>query len=314
MSTILTTPKAKRAARENNIELSLVTPGGVDRDIRFITYADTLGAISTRGRTRGTRRATHLAERIAKAHGIDLNDIKSENDILDKSDVMEYLARHAQSEKIDRKREMMCDSLRQSRAETLEYTLYAKIDTTKAFEFYNSRVFPEVDSIFDVMLYAISRALADNPKLNSIREKGVYSPCKRVDLAVAVNTEWGIITPILRNCDTLSLPEISVLRKKLKEKVEKNRITNDDISDGTFTVTNLGRGNVTYFNPIINYPQAGILGIGKTEDELFLQKDGSVGVKKMTYFSLSVDHILIDGMDADEFFSSLSFQFSAVKA
>jgi len=139
--------------------------------------------------------------------------------------------------------------------------------------------------------------LREEPRINcrldgqSVRER------KEINLAFAVDLGEGLVAAVIREADKKSLGDLAKAARDLADRARSGRLASDEMADGTFTVTNLGVLGVEYFTPIINPPQAGILGIGKIQEEPVVL-GGSIHVRPMMILSLVFDHRLIDGTPA----------------
>jgi 2-oxoglutarate dehydrogenase E2 component (dihydrolipoamide succinyltransferase) len=117
------------------------------------------------------------------------------------------------------------------------------------------------------------------------------------DISIAVSTERGLVTPVLRDCDSMSLADIERGIKSLADKARDGKLTVDDLSGGNFTITNGGVFGSLMSTPIINPPQSAILGMHKIQDRP-MAVDGQVVILPMMYLALSYDHRIIDGRDS----------------
>ncbi len=149
-------------------------------------------------------------------------------------------------------------------------------------------------SINDFILFATARALRDFPALNaSFTERGIEI-FSDINLGVAVALEEGLVVPVIRNADRLSLEEMAKQSKELAEKAQKKKLFPLDYEGGTFTVSNLGMLGVDSFTAIINPPQCAILAIGRVA--LRAVPDGEkIAVRPMMTMTLSADHRIVDG-------------------
>jgi pyruvate dehydrogenase E2 component (dihydrolipoamide acetyltransferase) len=152
------------------------------------------------------------------------------------------------------------------------------------------------------ILKAAALALQRHPALNSEIElennRMVYK--KYYNIGIAVDTDDGLVVPVIRDVDKLSIRELSVKIKEMAEKARERTLTLDDLKDGTFTVTNYGSIGGTFGVPIINYPQAAILGIGRIIKTPVVKNDEIV-VGNVLPLSMSVDHRIVDGGEAARF-------------
>ena len=171
----------------------------------------------------------------------------------------------------------------------------------------NQGVNESVDKITinDILLKLTATALKKSPAINASLQGNEIHVFKRVHLGVAVALENGLIVPVIRDADRKRLQEISADARRLISKAREQTLSPDDISGGTFTISNLGGyGSVDEFTPIVNPPQAAILGVGRTVDTPVF-KDGDVVVRPMTTLSFTYDHRVIDGAVAAQFIKIL---------
>ena len=163
----------------------------------------------------------------------------------------------------------------------------------------------------DILVAAIARALKDNPILNSsvLEDEIVVWESINIGVAVALEggLEGGLIVPVVRDADRKSVLEIGREVSSLVEKAKAGKLMPDDVSGGTFTLTNLGAvgGGYLFATPIINQPQTAILGTGSISDRAVV-RDGQVVVRPVMTYSLTTDHRAIDGAPAARFIDSLT--------
>jgi pyruvate dehydrogenase E2 component (dihydrolipoamide acetyltransferase) len=154
---------------------------------------------------------------------------------------------------------------------------------------------------YNTLLIAIvARALREHPQLNACVVDDEIRLYDEVHVALAVDTEHGLMVPVIRDADRLDLVSIQQASENLVGRALAGRSLPDDLSGGTFTLTNLGTFEIDGFTPIINQPQAAILGVGR-----ILPKPVAVGdevmVHQMMTLSLSFDHRIVDGGPAARF-------------
>jgi pyruvate dehydrogenase E2 component (dihydrolipoamide acetyltransferase) len=157
-----------------------------------------------------------------------------------------------------------------------------------------------VPSINDCILSACARALKDFPSLNAaFTDHGVeiYSD---INIGMAVALEEGLVVPVIRNADRLSLQELAKQSRELAEKAQKKKLFPLDYDGGTFTVSNLGMFGVDNFVAIINPPQCAILAVGQVAPRVVAHGEG-IAVRSMMTMSLSADHRVVDGAIAARF-------------
>ena len=161
---------------------------------------------------------------------------------------------------------------------------------------------PAADKIsYNTLLAALTaRALREHPNVNARWETDGIRLLAEINIALAVDTERGLMTPVLREVDTLNLPAIQRGYGELAARALAGRSLPDDFAGGTFTITNLGGLDVDGFTPIINPPQAAILGVGRIVEKP-VARDGAVVIRPMITLSLSFDHRIVDGAPAAKF-------------
>ncbi len=153
-----------------------------------------------------------------------------------------------------------------------------------------------------ILLKAASSALKLHPQFNASidMEKGEIVYKKYYNIGVAVDTERGLLVPVIKDADKKNIEELSVELRVLSEKARTKKITAAELQGGTFTITNLGGLGGTYFTPVINSPEVAILGVSRSVLEP-VYIDGQLQPRLMLPLSLSYDHRLIDGADAVRF-------------
>lgn len=157
------------------------------------------------------------------------------------------------------------------------------------------------------VLKAVSMALKQHPTLNASldMETGEIIYKQYVNLGVAVDTERGLIVPVLRGVDALSIPQIAQGIQALAEKVRHGQQSLDDLRGGTFTISNLGAVGGQYSTPIINHPQVAILLAGRSRKVPVVTADDKIEPRLTMPLSLSYDHRLVDGAAASRFLNEV---------
>lgn len=159
-------------------------------------------------------------------------------------------------------------------------------------------------TITAILIKIVAAALKNFPKFNATIDtaRGEIVLKKYYNVGVAVDTERGLLVPVVRQTDQKNIIQIAVELAQAAEKARAGKLSLDDMQGGTFTVTNLGGIGGTHFTPIVNYPEVAILGIGRARLEpSFSGKEGCCKPKLMLPLSLSYDHRLIDGADGARF-------------
>ena len=157
----------------------------------------------------------------------------------------------------------------------------------------------------DMLLFAVSRTLRRYPIINAELINGTLTEYNAVNLAFALDTPKGLAVPVIHDADKLSLTEISLKAKELIEKGREGRLAPGDLSHGSFMVSNLGGMGITYFTPILNPPQVGILGIGKIRPMPQYHEE-EIRFESTLSLSLTLDHQIVDGATGARFLADLS--------
>jgi pyruvate dehydrogenase E2 component (dihydrolipoamide acetyltransferase) len=189
-----------------------------------------------------------------------------------------------------------------------QFTMHAHFDASQLLswrERHNQAMPPEEKlTINDLLAFAVSRVLPDFPRLNAHFHDGQTLLFSRVNLGIAVDTPRGLLVPTLRGADTKSLAALSLEIKTLAQRCREGKALPEDLSDGTFTISNIGAYSVDYFTPIINPPQTAILGIGAPGYERKKTAEGMTDYPAI-YLSLTADHRAVDGAPGAAFLKAL---------
>lgn len=156
-------------------------------------------------------------------------------------------------------------------------------------------------SVTDLLVKLVANALTKMPAMNTALVGEDIFCYEEINIGLAVALEDGLVVPVLKNADKKSLSALSAEARALVAAAREGRLSPDDFAGGTFTLSNLGGyGSVDFFTPIINPPQAAILGVGRTADQV-VPRNGAPAVRPMMGLSLSYDHRVIDGAVAAQF-------------
>jgi pyruvate dehydrogenase E2 component (dihydrolipoamide acetyltransferase) len=156
----------------------------------------------------------------------------------------------------------------------------------------------------DLILFVVARTLPRFPELNAYWLKDAIQRFPDIHLGVAVDTPKGLLVPVIRNAQALSLVSLSREAKRLAQACTEGKISAEDLSGGTFTVTNLGNLGIQYFTPILNSPQVAILGVGTILPQPVMEGE-EVKFHPHIGLSLTVDHQAVDGAPASRFLNAL---------
>lgn len=156
------------------------------------------------------------------------------------------------------------------------------------------------------IIKAVTIALKQHPFLNASldEEKEEIVLKQYYNIGFAVDTTEGLLVPVLKNADHMSIFNIAKNLQALSEKARNRELTLEDMHGSTFTITNIGSVGGLFFTPIVNYPECAILGTGRIHDAPLVE-DGVVAVKKVLPLCLSFDHRILDGAKAARFMNDI---------
>lgn len=161
-------------------------------------------------------------------------------------------------------------------------------------------------TVGDLVGYAVAKTLVRYPAVNAHLEGGVIRSFDSVHLGVAVDTPRGLLVPTVRFAEAMTLRQFSAASKTVARAAIDGTISPDLLAGGTFTVSNLGAFGIESFTPVLNSPQAGILGVGTITPRPVQNADGSVGIEQRLWLSLTMDHQVYDGADGARFLKDLA--------
>ncbi len=207
---------------------------------------------------------------------------------------------------LSRKRRLTAERMAVSSATVARLTMNVEVDATEMIR-WRSRVLPALQggkglrvTYNDLLVKVVAVALREHPYLNARwTEQGVYL-VEPINVGVAVAVEDGLTVPVIRDADRKSLEQICAESAELVAKARGDRLSLADISGGTFTITNLGMYGIDSFTPIVNPPEAAILGVGQIA-ERGVGIEGQLALRPMMTLSLSFDHRILDGAPAAQF-------------
>jgi pyruvate dehydrogenase E2 component (dihydrolipoamide acetyltransferase) len=183
-------------------------------------------------------------------------------------------------------------SMRDSLQDMAQLTLHRTVPVTNLLTFRNSFPSASRPTMNDLLLCAVAKALPRHPAVNATLEDSTIFRWRPVHLGMAVAVEAGLVVPVIRNADQLTVAALHDETHRLRRLARGSQIGMSDLVGGTFTVSNLGAFGIDWFTPIINPPQVAILGVGRIR----------AGVVQL---SLTVDHRALDGAPAALFLEDL---------
>jgi pyruvate dehydrogenase E2 component (dihydrolipoamide acetyltransferase) len=201
-------------------------------------------------------------------------------------------------------RKVIAERMHQSLHGSAQITITAEADVTPATEF-RARQSREFDfSYTDMMIHSVARALMRHPRMNARLDGTEIAASASANVGIAVALDEGLIVPVVQSAERKSLREIAVENHALGEKARSGRLKLEDVTGGTFTISNLGMFGIDAFTPILNPGETGILGVGRIIEKPAIYR-GEIAKRAMLWLSLTFDHRIIDGAPAAEFLQSV---------
>ena len=317
---IVASPRARKTAREKGVDLAQVSgtgPGG------RIVEQDVIEHLAARPKV------TPVARRTAEALGVSLEAVggTGPGGRIVKADVEAAAplapvpiaapapaeapaaeAAVAESVPLTGMRRIIAERMAASHAQTARVTLVTESDATafvEAREQLKASVTEEwgfAPGYNDLLGLIVARALSEFPYMNArLNEDGQsIERLPFVNLGMAVDTERGLLVPVIHDADQKGLRAFGTEFRALVERARTGKSLPDDLSGGTFTITNLGMYDIDAFTPIINLPEAAILGAGRIQTKAVV-REGQIVARQMWTLSLTFDHRLVDGAPAARF-------------
>jgi pyruvate dehydrogenase E2 component (dihydrolipoamide acetyltransferase) len=287
--------------------------------------------VGTTSEVTGNRvKASPLARKLAKENNIDFTQIvgTGPSGRIVRDDVIKFIAEGGNSKQVELEQKIEVPELEQ---DSFTLTPYAGMRKAVGDNMSHSwSVAPKVNyhvstdlssllalrktineeaqvkiTITDMLVKIVAVALKMSPHINiALVDKNIRN-YKEVHVGVAVAISQGLVVPVVKNADIKTISQISREIKDLSLRARDNKLSMNEMRGGTFTVTNIGAyQSVDWFTPILNQPEAGILGVGRTVDTPVVE-NGEIVIKPMIGLSLSFDHRVIDGAPAAEFLALL---------
>ncbi|MDE0009979.1 MAG: dihydrolipoamide acetyltransferase family protein [Candidatus Poribacteria bacterium] len=326
-SDIKASPAARQLAEKLAIDLTEVQPSGpggriLESDVqRYIDLRVEAPAETTR------LKASPLARRLAKEHGLDLSSIIGSgpdgrivrDDVLQASatapttpTVVETATPQQATEVIPMSgiREIIAERMTLSVQTNASVTLHTEVDATTFVELrgiLNDKLQAREVSLTytDLLVKVVANALGEHPRLNAtLTDEGIQL-LTEINIGVAVALEDGLVVPVVRNADKERLSEISEQVRNFAERARSNQLTPSELQGGSFTITNLGNFGIDAFTPIINPPESAILGVGRILKKPVVHNN-EIAIRSMLTLSLTFDHRVIDGAPAAQFLQTVA--------
>jgi pyruvate dehydrogenase E2 component (dihydrolipoamide acetyltransferase) len=162
-------------------------------------------------------------------------------------------------------------------------------------------------SVNDMVIRAVAAAFMDVPEANVVWTQDQMLVYESADIAIAVATDGGLLTPVLRGVEKRSLSNIAASVRDLAERARSGKLRQEELEGGSFAITNLGMYGTEQFNAIINPPQSGILAVGAASERPVV-RDGQLAVGNIMTVTLSADHRAVDGALAAQWLKAFQFR------
>jgi len=316
-------PRARRLAREKGVDLARLIasgPGGriVERDVT--AYLETIP------------RTTPVARRLAEGAGLDLRAVAGSGPAgkVTKEDVEQALAARPlpsaapalvqpaaaaarpqvteprASQVLSGVRAVIARRMAESHQTTAPVTLTTEADATQLVEVRERLKASLAESLGfnigynDLLVKLVARALVDFPYMNARLNGDTLQELRDIHVALAVDTDRGLLVPVIREADRKGLADIAREIRDVVARAREGKALPDELTGSTFTVTNLGMHDIDGFTPIINLPEAAILGVGRIKAQPAVV-DGQIAIRQMMWLSLTFDHRIVDGAPAARF-------------
>jgi pyruvate dehydrogenase E2 component (dihydrolipoamide acetyltransferase) len=160
-------------------------------------------------------------------------------------------------------------------------------------------------TVTDLLVRVCAEALRRHPRVNASWRDGAIVAGERINVAIAVATDDGLVAPVVHDADRLELAALSARRREIADAARSGTLRAEDVHGGTFTISNLGMYSVDGFQAIVNAPQAAILAVGRTTERP-VAVNGEVVVRPTLTLSVSFDHRVVDGARGAEFLDTLA--------
>ncbi len=316
-------PRARRVASELNIDWTALKGSGrtgriVERDVRKLAETQT-----EKNKKTGVE-VSPVARRAAEAQGVDLAALAQQQpgkrimrEDVERASLHKANQSSSASETrqpITRMRRLIAERMSQSSQTAAPVTLTTEVDATELVKLRthlkNAGKQP-IPSYNDLFVKLAASALADHPALNARLDGDEIVLSSAVHVGLAVDTERGLVVPVIRDAQAKTIRQIAGESVQLIEAARAGTLSVDAMSGSTFSITNLGMYEIDAFTPILNLPECAILGIGRIVPKQIVgffeanAEAGQVAIRQMLFLSLTFDHRVVDGAPAARFLQQI---------
>lgn len=313
---IAASPRARRLAIAEGVDLKSVAASGAQG---MIVERDVMAAVRARPRL------TPVAARAAASLEVDVGQLPtSPGERIRRKDVVAAVATlvaadtataperpaERQPHPLDPVRATIARRLQASQRNAVAVTLTREVDATALVALRTQLLeawpadAPRL-TITDLLMVIAARCLVRHPHLNGTFDGQLVTDDGPVDLALAVDTPRGLVTPVLRACERRDLAGVARERQNLVERALANRLTHAELEGGSFTLSNMGALGIDAFTPVLNPPQIAIMGVGRIRPVVAVL-EGAPVVRQSMILSLTFDHRVVDGAPAARFLGDIA--------
>jgi pyruvate dehydrogenase E2 component (dihydrolipoamide acetyltransferase) len=304
------TPVAARLAAEHNVDISKAKPSGGGQQVR---KEDVLAYLKMQDKAVGSTRvlASPKARRFAEESGLDIKSISGSgpDGAVLVNDVLTFQVAQPVSESltVSRMWHVMADRLTQAWTTIPHFYLLREVNASRLMAWREKAQKSSTEKITftDLLVKLTSAALRQHPRLNASWLDDTILLNSEINIGLAVAMDDGLLVPVIHNADGLNLSELASRRSEIVSRAKTGKLSLNDLSGGTFTISNLGMYGVDAFNAIVNPPQAAILAVSRITDRV-VPVNGQPDVQPMMTLSLSCDHRVVDGARGAEFLQALA--------
>jgi len=270
--------------------------------------------IERKGEERKTVRASVMVKNLAAKKNVDLLKIKGSgpNNLVTLADLNDYIEYSKKKEKhkvmieeehLSHYQISTARNLTLSKSSIPHYYLKTQILMDGILKLRANLKLKQTKriSMYTFFIYAVSRALREVPRVNAYFKNNKIFYFKEINIGIAISTGNDLYVPVIKNSDQKGVEEINKEVIELVKKTKDKNLTPEEIAGGTFTISNLGTHEIDEFYPIINPPQAGILGIGKAKKTFLIKNDNSFSIRSVCRIGGCFDHRVVNGEQGAEF-------------
>lgn len=325
---ITSSPVAARMAAEYQIDLKDIKPdGGRIQKSDVLQYITKMNAVGGAIGNNGRELASPKARRLAKESGIVLSQVTGsgpEGAVLAR-DIQTAVTLQATAPKTSPEPilppqntfeeqikpgtiwQRMAEHTTNSWQTAPHFYLQRHVNASRLLEWHATarEGSTEKTTITDLLVLVVAKALTKHPRLNAIWKDDQIAIAGDVNIGLAVAIDDGLVVPVIHQADRLRPQEIALKRKELVDRARAGKLRPNDISGGTFTVSNLGMFGVDAFTAVLNGPQAAILAVGRVSDQV-VPMNGQVNIQPMMTLTVSYDHRVIDGARGAQFLDTVA--------